>query len=169
MVERQTWPYHRARRIARQIGVGRARFRHRARFRRSSGQTTSHQRSVKRRQRARSKNLADPIPKWLLLQKLVTEEQLHQAFLAVANLPVAEAWQEAEVKRLLPILPPGFAVENHCYPLQETNGNLRIGLAQMPSEQVLREIYDRLAGYPICFQALSLADAAKLRTLAAAA
>ena len=113
--------------------------------------------------------IADPIPKWLLMQHMVTEEQLHQAFLEVANLPVAETWQEAEVKRLLPILPPGFAVENHCYPLQENNGALRIGLAQMPSTQVLQDIYDRLAGYPICFQALTLADDAKLRSLAAAA
>ncbi|MCX6895972.1 MAG: hypothetical protein NTZ16_10840 [Verrucomicrobia bacterium] len=113
--------------------------------------------------------IADPIPKWLLMQNMVTEEQLHQAFLEVANLPVAETWQEAEVRRLLPILPPGFAVENHCYPLQESNGALRIGLAQMPSAQVLQEIYDRLAGYPICFQALTMADAAKLRSLAAAA
>ena len=109
--------------------------------------------------------IADPIPKWLLMQNMVTKEQLHTAFLEVANLPVAETWQAEEVKRLLPILPPGFAAENLCFPLQETAGALRLGLAQMPSEQVLREIYDRLAGYPICFQALTLADAAKLRNL----
>jgi hypothetical protein len=38
----------------------------------------------------------------------------------------------------------------------------------MPPAQVLQEIYDRLAGYPICFQALTLADAARLRELTAA-
>jgi len=112
--------------------------------------------------------IADPIPKWLLLQKVVTEEQLHQAFLQVANLPVAERWQAEEVRRLLPILPPGFAAENLCFPLQEAGGALRLGLAQMPPAQVLQEIYDRLAGYPICFQALTLADAARLRELTAA-
>jgi len=109
--------------------------------------------------------IADPIPKWLLLQKIATDEQLHRAFLEIAGLPAAEAWTTEEVRRLLPILPPGFAVEHGCYPLQETGGAVRLGLAQMPSEQVLREIYDRLGGYPLCFEALNFADAARLRSL----
>ena len=111
--------------------------------------------------------ITDPIPKWLLLQKIVTEEQLHQAFLGVANLPAAEAWKESEVRRLLPILPPNFAVENGCYPLHETDGAIRIGLSQMPTAPVLAELYDRLAGYPLCFQALNFADAGTLRQFAA--
>ena len=110
--------------------------------------------------------IADPIPKWLLLQRIVTEEQLHRAFLEIDNLPVAEPWQADEVRRLLPILPPGFAVEHGCYPLAEVNGDIRLGLAQMPSPQILQVIYDRLAGYAICFQALNFADVGKLRELA---
>jgi adsorption protein B len=110
--------------------------------------------------------IADPIPKWLLLQKIVTEEQLHKAFLQIANLPVAEPWQEEEVRRLLPVLPPGFCVNHGCYPLQEKNGAIRLGLAQLPSPRVLADLYDRLGGYALCFQALNLADVARLRQLA---
>ncbi|MFM2293815.1 MAG: putative transrane bacteriophage adsorption protein [Verrucomicrobiota bacterium] len=113
--------------------------------------------------------ITDPIPKWLALQKIVTDEQLHQAFIGVSGLPAADAWNKDDVRRLLPILPPGFALENDCYPLAENNGAIRIGLAQLPLASALAELYDRLGGYPICFQALTFADAAKLRELAARA
>ncbi|MFM2082952.1 MAG: Type secretion system protein N-terminal domain, partial [Verrucomicrobiota bacterium] len=113
--------------------------------------------------------ITDPIPKWLALQKIVTDEQLHQAFIGVSGLPAADAWNKDDVRRLLPVLPPGFALENDCYPLAETNGALRLGLAQLPTAPVLAELYDRLGGYPVCFQALTFADAAKLRDLAATA
>jgi bacteriophage N4 adsorption protein B len=111
--------------------------------------------------------IADPIPKWMLVQKIVSEEQLHKAFLQIANLPVAEPWEEAEARRLLPILPPGFIANHGCHPLQEKGGAIRLGLTQLPSPQMLAELYDRLGGYALCFQALNLADAAKLRALAA--
>jgi hypothetical protein len=110
--------------------------------------------------------IADPIPRWLLLQKVVTEEQLHKAFLQIANLPVAEPWQAEEARRLLPILPPGFCVANGCYPLEEKNGAVRLGLSQLPSPRILADIYARLGGYALCFQALNLPDVAKLRQLA---
>jgi len=109
--------------------------------------------------------IADPIPKWLLLQKLVTPEQLHRAFAAVARLAPASAWQPDEVYRLRPILPPGFAAANGVYPLAEKAGTLRLGLAQLPSQNALAEIYDRLAAYPLYFEVLSLAETAKLTEL----
>ena len=109
--------------------------------------------------------ISDPIPKWLLLQKIVTEEQLHNAFLGVAGLPPAENWQTDEVRRLATILPPGFANENGVYALQETKGAIRLGLSQMPTTGALLDLYDRLGGYSLCFQALNQADVAKLRDL----
>jgi hypothetical protein len=110
--------------------------------------------------------LLDPLRKWLTLQKLVTEEQLHEAFLQICQLPPAEPWTPQEVKRLQPVLPPGFAEENGCYLLEERVGGVRIGMSQLPSTQALREIHDRLRGYPIFFQALSYADVTLLRGLA---
>lgn len=108
--------------------------------------------------------IADPLPKWLLLQKLATEEQLHQTFLEICYLPPATEWNVDEVKRLWPVL-PGFADETRCYCLQETQGAIRLGLAQMPSTKALREIHDRLSGYALFFQALNYEDAIRLRTL----
>ena len=111
--------------------------------------------------------IADPIPKWLLVQKLVTEEQLHQALVAVAGLSPAAEWSEAEARRLAPILPPGFASEYGVYPLAENDGAIRIGLAQLPVLETMQTIYDRLSGYPLSFELLSLADSARLQKLSA--
>jgi adsorption protein B len=109
--------------------------------------------------------IADPIPKWLLVQKLVSGEQLHRAFVAIAGLPDAGDWNTGEARRLAVILPPGFACEYRVYPLDEKQGAIRLGLAQMPSLETLHAIYDRLSGYSLCFQALSVADAARLHEL----
>ena len=54
-----------------------------------------------------------------------------------------------------------------CYCLDASEQGVRLGLAQLPSPRVLREIHDRLAGYPVFFQALSYSDAIKLRDLVA--
>jgi hypothetical protein len=110
--------------------------------------------------------ILDPLPKWLALQKLVTEEQLHQAFLEICQLPAADPWRVEEVQRLRPVLSPGFAEENGCHILEEVHSGVRVGLSQMPSSQTLHEIHNRLLGYPIFFQALSYADATVLNTLA---
>jgi hypothetical protein len=109
--------------------------------------------------------IADPLPKWLLLQRKATEEQLHQTFLEICYLPPATEWSPEDVKRLWPVLPPGFANATRCYCLEETRGSIRLGLAQMPSTKALREIHDRLSGYALFFQALSYEDAGKLRNL----
>ena len=111
--------------------------------------------------------IAEPLPKWLQLQKLITEEQSHQIFLEISQLPAATAWTPEQASRLLPILPPGFPADSGCYCLDASEQGIRLGLAQLPSPRVLREIHDRLAGYPIFFQALSYSDAIKLRDLAA--
>jgi adsorption protein B len=112
--------------------------------------------------------VADPLPKWLLLQKKVTYEQLHQTFLETCYLPLARQWSPEEVTRLLPILPPGFGEEYACYPLKATRENITIGLTQLPAARTLREIYDRLFGYPLFFQAVTYADARQLSVLAKA-
>jgi hypothetical protein len=111
--------------------------------------------------------IADPLPTWLLLQKKVTQEQLHQTFLEICYLPPAGPWMPEEVKRLAPVLPPGFAGETGCFCLQETGGALRLGLTQMPSPKALRDIHQRLAGYPIFFQALNYSDGLAVRQLVA--
>jgi len=113
--------------------------------------------------------IADPLPKWLLLQKKVTEEQLHQTFLEICYLPPATLWTAGEVKRLAPALAPGFAEDAGCYCLEERDGAVRLGLAQMPSLRALREVHERLAGYPIFFQALSYTDTLAIRQLLAPA
>lgn len=110
--------------------------------------------------------VADPLPRWLLLQRRVTVEQLHQVFLETCYLPPAEAWQPEEVRRLSGVLPPGFGEEHGCYCLEESGGALRLGLTQMPARRALAELYDRLAGYPLCFQALSHEAAGQLRRAA---
>ncbi len=107
--------------------------------------------------------IADPIPKWLVLQKLVSEEQLHQTFLQTFSLPAAAQWTPEEVQRLAPVLPPLFSAQTACYCLQESNGAIGLGLCQMPSAETLRRIYQRLLGYPIFFQTLDLHDAEILR------
>jgi hypothetical protein len=111
--------------------------------------------------------LTDPITKWLLLQKLVTEEQLNKTFLEVCYLPRATESKAEEVKRLAPVLPPGFAEETGCYCLEESGANVRLGLAQMPSAGTVRQVYDRLAGCSVFFQSLTCEQARQLRTLTA--
>src|SRR5439155_10503438 len=83
--------------------------------------------------------IADPLPKWLLLQKKVTEEQLHQTLLEICYLPPDGLWTADEIKRLAPALAPGFAEDTGCYCLEERDGAIRLGLAQMPSLKALRE------------------------------
>jgi hypothetical protein len=111
--------------------------------------------------------IADPIPKWLLVQKLATEEQLNKAFAAISGLPAAAAWSSEEAFRLAPILRPGFANEFGVYPIEEKNGNIRLGLSQMPVTETLQAVYDRLAGYALSFEALNSADLKKLADLMA--
>ena len=106
--------------------------------------------------------VAEPLPRWLLLQRLLTEEQLHRIFLEIARLPAATPWRPEEVTRLLPLLPPGFSNETGCYCLEASERGVRFGLAQLPTSQTLLQIHDRLAGYPIFFQALSLPEAIQL-------
>jgi len=110
--------------------------------------------------------VAEPLPGWLLLRKLLTEEQLHQVFLEISQLPPATGWRPEEFVRLLPVLPPGFPAETGCYCLEASEQGLRLGLARLPSPQALREVHDRLAGYPLFFQALSHTEAIQLRQLA---
>ncbi|MCI0745041.1 MAG: phage adsorption protein NrfB [Verrucomicrobia subdivision 3 bacterium] len=112
--------------------------------------------------------VADPLPQWLLLHKRVSEEQLHQTFLEICYVPLAESWDAAEVARLLPILPPGFAENHGCYPLKVTRENITIGLTQLPPSRTLKDLHHRLFGYPLFFQALSFADSLKLRNIATA-
>jgi hypothetical protein len=109
---------------------------------------------------------ADSASKWLLLHRMVPEEQLHQTFAEICYLPPAQPWKVEEVERLLPILPPGFAREHACYPLQENNGNIRFGLGQMPSPAAVRALYNRLGGYGLLFQALSFVESMELRKVA---
>jgi hypothetical protein len=106
--------------------------------------------------------IADPVAKWLLMQRLVDERTLHRAFLEASGLPIAGRLQEEEFGRLNSVLPPGFAVEHGCYCLEEGGGHLRSGLAQMPSARVIRRVQERLMGYGRFFQARTLADAAGL-------
>ena len=107
--------------------------------------------------------ISDPVPKWLLLQNMVTEEQLHETFLQISHLPRAYDWDPSEVQRLAPVLQPRFTLDHGCFALREVDGGLVIGLAQMPSARTLHEISDRLSGYPIFFQSLAYQDACQLR------
>jgi hypothetical protein len=109
--------------------------------------------------------ITDPIPKWLLLQKMVTEEQLHRVSLDMAKLPLAGAWTVEEARRLWPLLAPGFASQNGCYCLSESAGNIRIGLSQLPSGRILRELHDRLHGYALWFEAVKFEDYLRLKEL----
>ena len=111
--------------------------------------------------------IADPIPKWLQVQKLVTEEQLNHALIAISGLPAAAAWSSDEAFRLATILRPGFANEFGIYPLEEKNGAIRLGLSQMPVAETVQALYDRLAGYALSFEALNLADVRKLSDMMA--
>ena len=119
------------------------------------------------RARATRSLITDPISKWLLLQKLVTEEQLNQAFREMCYLPAATQWRPEEVQRLAPLLPPGFASETGCYCLEESQAAVRLGLAQLPAAETVRQIYDRLAGCSLFFQALTHEQSRQLRTLLA--
>jgi hypothetical protein len=110
--------------------------------------------------------ITDPIPRWLLLQKLVTEEQLNTAFREVCHLPRATGWKDENVKRLAGLLPPGFSDETGCYCLEESGANVRLGLGQMLSAETLRQIHDRLAGGSVFFQALTHAQVEQLRGVA---
>jgi hypothetical protein len=58
--------------------------------------------------------------------------------------------------------------EHGCYPLKATRENITLGLSQLPATRTLKDIHDRLFGYPLFFQALNYADAQVLRTIAAA-
>lgn len=110
--------------------------------------------------------VVDPIPNWLLVQNLVTEEQLNQAFREICFLPRATEWRPEEVRRLSPLLPPGFAQEHGCYCLEEVHASIRLGLAQLPTMRVIREIYDRLSGCSLFFQSLDYQESRQLRILA---
>ena len=109
--------------------------------------------------------ISDPVPRWLLLQNMATEEQLHETFLQISHLPRVHDWDAMEIIRLASVLPPRFALDNGCFALRETEGGLVIGLAQLPSAKTLRDIHDRLTGYPVFFQSLSYKDACMVREL----
>ncbi len=111
--------------------------------------------------------IADPVPGWLRLQNLASVEQVHEAFLEICQLPHASPWKIEEVRRLWPVLPPGFAEDHGCYCLEETGGAIRLGLAQMPSVKMMRELHDRLSGYALCFQSLSFQETVALQQIAA--
>lgn len=106
--------------------------------------------------------VAEPLPRWLQLQRLLTDEQVHRVFLEIARLPAATAWRPEEVTRLQGVLPPGFSIETGCYCLEASDRGVRLGLAQLPNPHGLRQIHDRLAGHPVFFQALSLAESVRL-------
>jgi hypothetical protein len=110
--------------------------------------------------------LVDPLPNWLLLQQLVTEEQLNLTFREICFLPRVSEWRPEEVRRLAPLLPPGFAEEHACYCLEEVHAAVRIGLAQLPTVAVVREIYDRLTGCSLFFQSVDYEESRQLRILA---
>ena len=110
--------------------------------------------------------VTDPIPNWLLLHKLVTEEQLNEAFREICFLPRASEWRPEEVRRLAPLLPPGFAEEYGCFCLEETKAALRIGLSQIPTSRSIHELYDRLAGCSLFFQSVNHEESKQLRILA---
>ena len=107
----------------------------------------------------------DSASKWLVLERLVSEEQLHQTFLEVSQLPASDV-DLPEVQRLMPAFPPDFARENGFYPLQSTDRFVRLGLSEMPSPEALRLVYTRLAGYSLFFQILSFIDASQLKRAA---
>jgi len=109
--------------------------------------------------------LTDPISKWLLLHHLVTEQQLNETFREICFLPRATSWRTDEVRRLASVLPPGFAQENGCYCLEESGAAVRLGLAHMPATETVRQIYDRLSGCAIFFQALDQGQVLQLRSV----
>jgi adsorption protein B len=118
------------------------------------------------RARAARALVTDPIPNWLLLQKLVTEEQLNEAFREICYLPRADEWRPEEVRRLAPILPPGFAEEHGCYCLEESGAAVRLGLSQLPTPQTVHELYDRLSGCSLFFQSVNYEESRQLKILA---
>ncbi|HXG46293.1 MAG TPA: glycosyl transferase family protein [Methylomirabilota bacterium] len=120
---------------------------------------------VRRVQSARSL-ITDPVPRWLLLQNMADEQQLHRAFLELCLLPRAGAIDEDEARRVAPLLPPGFAAEHGCFALAEAAGAVCLGLSQMPSPRGIDQLHDRLAGAALLFQALDLERAARLKRIA---
>lgn len=107
---------------------------------------------------------SDSISHWLLLQKAISEEQLRSAFIEVSRLPIAEDVDANEVRKLLPIFPPGFPAEHGCYPLAVSDTSIRLGLAEIPSRATLQNIYTRLAGYSLYFQVLSYSASSDLQS-----
>src|SRR5947208_16803617 len=63
----------------------------------------------------------DSASKWLVLEHLGSEEQLHRTFSEVSQLPATREVNVAEVQRLMSTLPPDFARENVFYVLQSTD------------------------------------------------
>jgi hypothetical protein len=109
--------------------------------------------------------ITDPISKWLRLQNLVTEARLNETFREICYLPRATPWRAEEVRRLATVLPPGFAEEHGCYCLEESQAAVRLGLAQLPAAATVHQLYDRLVGCSILFEALTLEQAQELRSL----
>jgi adsorption protein B len=107
----------------------------------------------------------DPLSKWLVFRGLLTEAQINNVFREISSLPAAKGWAAPDVRRLAPVLPPGFPEAHGVFCLSETENRLTIGLSQMPSTAVLRDIYDRLDNRPILFQALNIEDAQAIRAL----
>jgi bacteriophage N4 adsorption protein B len=107
--------------------------------------------------------IADPLSTWLLLQRMVNEEELHAAFLEMSRLPESPALDPQETERLLPALPPGFPEETGCFCLAESAGAVRLGLAQLPTATNLHAIHDRLMGCSLFFHGVSYAASTSLR------
>jgi hypothetical protein len=101
--------------------------------------------------------IQDPVPKLLRIHGLASELEIQEAFMEISYLPLAKPWNPQEAQRLRGVLPPGFSEKNRCFCLDATDG-LCLGIGQMPSAIVLQQLYQRLAGYPVYFQALSLED-----------
>ena len=105
--------------------------------------------------------IADSLHRWLLVEGRVPRQTLHQVFLEMIGLVVAESRRPEYARQFDAVLPPGFAREHGCVCLNHRDG-LRIGLSQVPSRATVRRLYERLEGYPIWFQALSWEDARDL-------
>ena len=109
--------------------------------------------------------LSDPSSSWLVLKGAITETQAHEAFQQISGLPVIDEFSNTDVKRLAPVLAPYFSETHGAYCIREANGELTIGLTQMPSVRGLLELYDRLDGRPLLFVTLPLDQAEIIRTL----
>jgi len=105
--------------------------------------------------------VTDSLHRWLLLDGRLSRQQLHQAFLELVGLPLAESRSPEFRRQYDTVLPPGFAREHGCLCLSHRDG-LRIGLTQIPSRTTVRRLYERLEGYPLWFLALTWDDARSL-------